>query len=154
MLKDGKAMGTDEILGEAWRYEGEEVEKWVWRINNDVWKGRGWPERWKEGLVVPIVKKGEGEKVEDYRGITIMSSNYKIYAITLAERLRREVEEKGIVPQNQTGFRKGMGTIDNIYVLDYLINRQLGKKKGKMTAMFIDLKAAFDSVDREVLLRQ
>lgn len=46
-----------------------------------------------------------------------------------------------------------MGTIDNIYVLNYVINRQLGKKKEKMVALFIDLKAAFDSVDREILVK-
>lgn len=42
-----------------------------------------------------------------------------------------------------------MSTIDNVYVLNYVINRQLREKK--VVAMFVDLKAAFDSVDREVL---
>jgi len=41
--------------------------------------------------------------------------------------------------------------VDNIYVLNYLVNRQLGRKGGKVVALFVDLKAAFDSVDREVL---
>jgi len=44
-----------------------------------------------------------------------------------------------------------MGTIDNIYVLNYLVNRQINKKKGKLVAFFVDLRAAFDTVDREVL---
>lgn len=35
-----------------------------------------------------------------------------------------------IIPQNQMGFRKGMGTVDNIYVLNYIANRQLGRKEG------------------------
>ena len=43
--------------------------------------------------------------------------------------------------------------MDQIYALNYLINRQLGKKRGKMTAVFVDLKAAFDSIDREILVR-
>ncbi|XP_046145802.1 uncharacterized protein LOC123989168 [Osmia bicornis bicornis] len=43
--------------------------------------------------------------------------------------------------------------MDNIYVLNYLINRQLAKKGGKMLVLFVDMKAAFDSVDREVLAR-
>lgn len=43
-----------------------------------------------------------------------------------------------------------MDTIDNVYVLNYVINRQLGREK-KVVAMFVDLKAAFDSVDRGVL---
>jgi len=35
---------------------------------NGVWNGEGWPENWKEGIVVPILKRGEGRKVEDHRG--------------------------------------------------------------------------------------
>jgi len=57
------------------------------------------------------------------------------------------VEGKGIIPSNQTGFRKGMGTMDQIYTLNYLVNRQLGKEKGGMIALFINLKAAFDSLE-------
>lgn len=45
-----------------------------------------------------------------------------------------------------------MGTIDNIYVLNYCINRQLGRKGRELVAMSIDLKAAFDLVDRGVLI--
>jgi len=43
------------------------------------------------------------------------------------------------------------GNGDSIYVINYLINRQLERKGGKLVALFVDLKAAFDSVDREVL---
>lgn len=56
------------------------------------------------------------------------------------------------MPQNQTGFRKGLCVMDNIYVLNYLVNRQLGIRKGDLAALFVDLKAAFDSVDRKVLI--
>jgi len=69
----------------------------------------------------------------------------------LGKRLERDVEEGGRILHNQTGFRKGMGTIDNIYVLNYLVNRQIHKERGKLVAFFVDLKAASDSVDREVL---
>ena len=151
-LKEGKASGIDEIPNEIWKYGGEEIEEWTWNFCNRIWKGEGWPEKWKEGIVVPILKKGEGKEVGDYRGVTLMPSLYKIYAMVLAERIRREVEEKGMIPRNQTGFRKGMGTVDNIYVLNYMVNRQIEKKKGKMVAMFVDLKAAFDSVDRGKLI--
>lgn len=58
-----------------------------------------------------------------------MSTLYKVYMGVLAKRLREEVEGKGIIPENQTEFRKGLETIDNIYVINYLVNRQLGKKK-------------------------
>lgn len=35
----------------------------------------------------------------DYRGVTLMSSLYKIYTMILAERLREEVERKKILSQ-------------------------------------------------------
>jgi len=148
-IKEGKALGRDGIPGEAWKHGGEPLEEWIYKLCNDIWRGEGW----KEGVVVPVLKKGEGERLEDFRGITIMPAVYKIYAMILAERLRKEVEEKGIIPKNQAGFRKGLGAIDNIYVLNYLVNRQLGRKRGGMTALFIDLKAAFDTVDRSCLLK-
>lgn len=71
----------------------------------------------------------------------------------LAERLRKEVDEKGLLSASQTGFRKGLGTMNNKYVLNYLINRH--REKGKMIILFVDLKVAektFDSVDRELLI--
>ena len=46
-----------------------------------------------------------------------MSSLYKIYTMVLAERLREEMKVKRLIPSNQTGFRKGMRTIDNIYII-------------------------------------
>lgn len=66
---------------------------------------------------MPIRKKRKGDKVEDYREVTIMTTIYKVYGAALADKLKEEVEEKEMIPPNQTGFRKGMGTIDNIYVL-------------------------------------
>ncbi|XP_071577594.1 uncharacterized protein [Temnothorax nylanderi] len=152
-LKTGKAIGSDGIPNEVWKFGGEDLVRWIWEICKRVWRGEGWPEHWKEGEIVPIVKKGEGRKVKDYRGITIMSSMYKIYMAVLAERIRKEVETKKLIPDNQAGFRKGMGTMDQIFALNYLINRQLGNEKGKMTVLFVDLKAAFDSVDKEVLIK-
>lgn len=59
------------------------------------------------------------------------------------------MEEK----RSQVGFRKGMGTVDQVYTLNYLANRQLGKKEGKMVAVIEDLRAAFNSVDREISSR-
>lgn len=91
--------------------------------------------------------------MEDYRGVTLMPSLYKIYAAVLGERLRKKIEEKKILSKSQAGFRKSMGTMDQIYALNYLINRQLEKKMGKLTAVFIDLGAAFDSVNREKIIK-
>lgn len=43
----------------------------MWRMCNKVWRGEGWPEDWKLGIMVLELKKGEGNRVEDYRGIAL-----------------------------------------------------------------------------------
>lgn len=72
----------------------------------------------EEGVVMPVVRKGDVGKVSDYRGVTRTQTTYKIYATVLAERLRKEMEGKRILPPSRLGFREGTGTMDNIYVLN------------------------------------
>lgn len=71
-------MGRDGIPNEVWKYEGEEVREWGWKICR-VWRGEGWPEDWKEGAIVLVMKKGKGEMAREYRGITLMPTLYKIH---------------------------------------------------------------------------
>ena len=42
--------------------------------------------------------------------------------------------------------------MDNIYVINYIVNIQLGIGK-KAMALFMDLRAAFDSMDKRVLYK-
>lgn len=69
----------------------------------------------------------------------------------LAERLRREIEKKEMLPEVQAGYRKRREVIDNIYTLNYVVEREITKRNKIVT--FVDLKTAFDSVDRVVLER-
>ena len=69
------------------------------------------------------------------------------------ERLRKETETKRILPESQAGFRQYRGTIDNGYILQHTVERETQKKREKVYAMFVDLKVAFDTVQREKLWR-
>lgn len=51
----------------------------------------------------------------------------------------------------QFGFGKGRGTTDTIYTLNYIVNKELSRKGGKIFAFFADLRAVFDNVDRRQL---
>lgn len=72
------------------RYGGEEVRSRIWELCRKVWR-REYLEGWKERVIDPI-KKGEREKVEEYREVTLTQTAYKVYASVLTERLREEVE--------------------------------------------------------------
>lgn len=68
--------------------------------------------------------------VEQCKRVTLVSTLYKVYASALAERLKEEVDRKGIILYNQTRFRRRMGTVDNIYVINYVVGRELAKREG------------------------
>lgn len=68
----------------------------------------------------------------------------KIFAEILRGRLEMEVDRKMIMPESQCGFRKERETIDNIFILNHLIQREGQKENKKIFAVFIDLKVAFD----------
>lgn len=70
-LKDGKAVGGDGIPNEVWKYGGEELEEAIRGLCSRVWRGKEWPKEWREGVLVPVEKKGRGEKVGDYRRVTL-----------------------------------------------------------------------------------
>lgn len=55
-------------------------------------------ESWREGVILPIVKKREGREVRGYRKVTLMSTLYKVYTSMLVEKLKEEVEGKRIIP--------------------------------------------------------
>lgn len=57
-----------------------------------------------------------------------------------------------MLPESQVGFRKGKEVMDNIYTLNYVVKREIARGN-KIVVTFVDLKTAFDSVDRGVLGR-
>lgn len=81
-----------------------------------------------------------------------MVTAYKIHASILNERMKKEIERK--LAEGQFGFRAGRRAIDAIYVLNYMINKELSMKRGKLFTCFVNLKVAFDKVDRRALMER
>ncbi|XP_077277120.1 uncharacterized protein LOC143905535 [Temnothorax americanus] len=153
-LKKNKAVSIDGISLEAWLYGGSTVRKGLVEVLNKVWKEGILPKDWRTSIIVPLHKRGDENKVGNYRGISLLCSAYKIYAEIIRGRLEESVERKGLLPESKAGFRRGRSTMDNIFVLDHLTQRvDKNGKKGKVYALFADLKAAFDNVERGQLWR-
>jgi hypothetical protein len=60
----------------------------------------------------PIYEKGiekQKNRVQNYREIILLNTGYKLYASVLSERMKIEIEEKGVVPHSQARFSRGKG---------------------------------------------
>ncbi|XP_024874051.1 trichohyalin-like [Temnothorax curvispinosus] len=121
---------------------GAEIRRQIAKLKNKKAPG-------EDGLENEVWINGSRKVIQ--RGITLLNSAYKIYAMVLEERLKAEIEDKNIIAETQTEFRRGRSTIDNIFILNYITNRELVNKGGKIYAFFADLSATFDKVDREEL---
>jgi len=149
-LKVKKAAGVDGIPMEAWKYASEDLIKELADLIRLVWVQGILPYDWKMSIIVPLHKRGDKEMVSNYRGISLLCSAYKVYAEIVRNRLEIEAERRNLIPESQAGFRKGRATLDNIYVLNHVMQRETrqGGEDGKIYLFFVDLKAAFDKVDR------
>ncbi len=105
-----------------------------------IWETGEIPTEWQEAIIVPIYKAGDYNKAENYRGISLLNTAYKILAMIVNERLTKWAEEGEVLPENQAGFRKGRGTRENIFILHSLVEKQLRRKRGKLYAYFVDLR--------------
>jgi len=45
------------------------------------------PEEWRTAFVIPIHKKGDRNNPDNYRGISLLNTRYKIYSKITAKRL-------------------------------------------------------------------
>jgi hypothetical protein len=68
-----------------------------------VWNKKELPQQWKESIIVLIHKKGDKTECNNYRGIFLLSTAYKILSNILLARLNPYVNE--IIGDRQCGFR-------------------------------------------------
>lgn len=71
-MKIGKAAGIDGIPMEALRFCGSAVKGCLVDLIKQIWKEGTIPSEWKTSIVVPLYKRGDKEKAENYRGISLL----------------------------------------------------------------------------------
>ena len=98
------------------------------------------PEHWKHSNIIPVPKKGDLTKTDNYRGISLTSIVSKTLNRMLLNRIKPRLEE--VLRDNQNGFRPGRSTTSHILALRRIIEGAKAKNL-KATMVFIDFKKAF-----------
>lgn len=152
-LENNKAHGEDGIATEFLKnLPGEMIED-IREVLNGIWNGGDIEEGWRKARIVLIHKGGDEDITENYRGISLLDVGYKLLMTLMAERLNNLADKENIMSESQAGFRKNRGTRDHIFVPNALINNRI-KKGVNLYALLIDLKAAFDKVDRRIMMKK
>ena len=150
-LKNNKSSGLDQIINEYIKNCPKPVIMLIVKLFNIIFKSGVVPSEWCKGLINPLYKnKGSSKCVDNYRGITLLSCLGKLFTSVLNSRLEKFVIKRGVIGEEQAGFRPGYCTQDHIFVLNSLI--QLYKARyEQLYCVFIDYKKAFDLVVRSFL---
>ena len=106
---------------------------------------------WARSVITPLHRKGSVADPDNYRAIAVCSCLGKPLPAMLLDRLISHRSGNYLDPPNQAGFTKGSQCNDHIFALLSLAEKYK-KVKGKIYAVFIDLRKAFDLVCRQALL--
>jgi hypothetical protein len=112
-LKRYKSPGTDQIPAKLIKADGSKICFEIHKLIISIWNKEELPEQWKESIIVPVYKKGDKTDCSNYRGISLLSTTYKILSNILLSRLTPYAEE--IVVDHQCGFQHNWSTTDHIF---------------------------------------
>lgn len=151
-LNTGKSADIYGVTAEHFVYGGDELLQVVTDLINNLYRKGSLTECMKTGVLTPVFKKkGSHIEAKNYRGITILPTITKILEAVLKDTIRPAVAAM----QNnlQRGFTQNSSPMNGSLILEEAI-RESRDRKQPLYIAFLDVKAAFDVVSHESLLRK
>ena len=137
-LKKGKSAGVDNIPSELVQAGGETMTNVLTEFCNRTWRTGEWPIPWTQSLIITLPQKDNLQ----------LCQNYRTMLKVILNRLRPQAEE--IIAKEQSGFKAGRSTTEQIFNLRILCEKNLQHQQN-LYHVFIDFKKAFDRIWHAVL---
>ena len=114
-----------------------------------------YPDIWKLANVTPIFKKGDKQLIGNYRPIQYLTSRFvvKLFEKIIFNNLYKHLTTHHLITKNQSGFRPGDSTTNQLIDLVDEIHQAFDSKKPlEVRAVFPDISKAFDKVWHDGLI--
>ena len=119
---------------------------------NHLWDNNSYPTDWRSSTLIPILKpRKPPSDPASYRPISLTSCASKLMERIINGRIRVHLESNNLLSSNQNGFRPGRSTANGLVHLIDSIQKGFHTNSHTM-AVFLDLKNAFDKVNKSALL--
>uniref|UniRef100_A0A670JNS3 Reverse transcriptase domain-containing protein n=1 Tax=Podarcis muralis TaxID=64176 RepID=A0A670JNS3_PODMU len=151
-MKLGKAPGPDGLSAKYYKVLGDQLVQILCDTMNNILRGGKIPESWREAFIT-LIPKPDTDKLnmKNYRPISLLNNDYKIYADIMANRLKKCLIN--LIHKDQAGFLPNRFLKDNVRhvvnIIEYLeVNNNI-----PASLIFIDAEKAFDNVSWRFLLK-
>ena len=152
-LKGGRSHGRDFIDSYSLKVAYPLMEDAILHLVNLSIRERKFAQSWKIQLVLPLFKKGDRSVGSNYRPVSHIVEVGKIAEYVVHEQVYGHFEENNLFHENHHGFLGHHSTATALIQL-YDLWLEASEDKELSAALLLDLTAAFDVVDHEILLKK
>lgn len=150
-LNIGKAVGHDGISNRILRECADSLCFPLARLFNMSLQVGDFPTFWKLANVVPIFKKNNRQRVENYRPVSLLPTLSKVLERIVHSRLYNYCMENKLLTEKNSGFKRDDSTVNQLLNITNKITNALDRKEDACL-IFLDISKAFDKVWHKGLL--
>lgn len=86
-----------------------------------VWEQERAPDDWTKGIIVKILKKGALSDYNNWRGVTLLSTPFRILTKIIIQWISNAVDQQR--RKEHAGFRRGTACADQLFTLRNIIKQ-------------------------------
>jgi len=143
-MKSNKSPGSDGLPKEFYETFWDNIKHMVIdSLNESFQKGTMTPSQ-RNGIITLMFKKGDREEMKNWWPISLLNTDYKLAAFSVANRLHKVLAH--LINEDQTGYVKNRFIGTNIRLIEDIFDyTSVNNKSGAI--IFCDFEKAFDSVE-------
>ena len=149
-MKDNKSPGVDGISQKMLKEIAEEISIPLAKVFNLSIQEGIVPLKWKIANVVPIFKKGNRCKPENYRPVSLTSVVCKLLESLLRDHMVEFMNKHNLLNHSQ-GFMKGRSCLTNLLEFTEIISKWVDEGS-PVDVIYLDFQKAFDKVPHQRLI--
>ena len=139
-LNSNRTPGPDGLCIELFKYTLEYTLHYLTILSNNIFATGIVPKSWGYSIVCPILKKGSTADPNNFRGVSLINSMFKIFTNIQTNRLNEWTKKYNAIHECQASFRSKYSTIDNVFTLQSLVQKHISKKGGGSTVFIYIIK--------------